>query len=365
MQIHIFIAHMGIGGSERVCVNLANEFARREHEVHVVVLNLQNDVNTHLLDERINVHELGVTRLRYSPFKMLGYIKKYKPGFIFVFGQEMAVILNKLKKLHMTKIPVIVRVLNNTNIKLSKEDEVSPVVENYLKRTQKELNDMSAVIAQCKGMEKMLLEAELVTKDKIKTIYNPVSQPLIDKVFEERKTRTSAKEKEILFIGRVDPQKNLYHLIDAYSKLRDRISDVHLRIVGDGHLMEQMKEYCASRKLSDCVIFDGIRKDMDQVYFNADVVALSSEYEGMPNCLIEAIGCGIPIVSYDCPIGPGEIVVDGVNGYLVEYNNVEQLSDRLVDALMNKWDASVIRKTVDKFLVKEIADIYEKLFMSL
>ena len=90
MKIHIFIAHMGIGGAERVCVNLANEFAEMGNEVHIVVLNLDNDVNTHLLDSRVQVHPLGVSRLRYAAPAMLRYVKKYRPPFLFVFGNEMA-----------------------------------------------------------------------------------------------------------------------------------------------------------------------------------------------------------------------------------------------------------------------------------
>ena len=92
MTIHIFIALMGVGGSERVCVNLANEWAERGHEVHIVVLNLNNDVNTHLLNSSVKVHELGVSRLRYAALPMLRYIRKNKPGFVFVFGEEMAII---------------------------------------------------------------------------------------------------------------------------------------------------------------------------------------------------------------------------------------------------------------------------------
>ena len=83
MVIHIFIAHMGIGGAERVCVNLANEFAEMGNEVHILVLNLENDVNTHLLDSRVQVHPLGVSRLRYAAPAMLRYVKKYRPPFLF------------------------------------------------------------------------------------------------------------------------------------------------------------------------------------------------------------------------------------------------------------------------------------------
>ena len=65
MEIHIFIARMGIGGAERVCVNLANEFVEKGNKVHIVVLNLENDVNTHLLDKRVHVHSLNVSREKH------------------------------------------------------------------------------------------------------------------------------------------------------------------------------------------------------------------------------------------------------------------------------------------------------------
>ena len=91
MIIHMFIAHMGVGGAERVCVNLANEWASRGHEVNISVLNLKDDINTHLLDKSVKVHELGVSRLRYAALPMMRYIKKNKPGFIFVFGNEITI----------------------------------------------------------------------------------------------------------------------------------------------------------------------------------------------------------------------------------------------------------------------------------
>ena len=146
MIIHTFIAHMGIGGAERVCVNLCNEWADKGHQVHIVVLNLDNDINTKDLRSSVQVHELKVSRLRYSALPMLMYIYKYKPEFMFAFGNEMAIILNKLRKIHLHKTPLVVRVLNNVNISLAKEDNVSQTVENYLKKAQSELSDMEHII---------------------------------------------------------------------------------------------------------------------------------------------------------------------------------------------------------------------------
>lgn len=365
MEIHIFIAHMGIGGAERVCVNLANEFAQKGNEVHIVVLNLENDVNTHLLDKNVRVHSLNVSRLRYSPIAMFRYVKQYQPPFLFVFGNEMAVILNKMKKLHLIHTPLIVRVLNNVNISLSKEDHVSPIVEKYLKKAQKQLKDMDHVVAQCDAMKEMLLKNKLVTESKLSRIYNPVSGELIlktDSIRPPISQRNPNREKQIIFIGRLDPQKNPEHLLRAFDRVHEQMPNTRLRLIGTGNLEEFTRELTMKMGLTECVNFEGVCKNMETIYSQADAVVLSSEYEGMPNCLIEAIGCGIPIVSYDCPIGPKEIVVDSENGYLVEYNNVDQLAEKIIECLDREWNEERIRKTAKKFEVSYIADTYIELF---
>lgn len=187
MKIYMFIALMGVGGAERVCVSLANEFAKMGHEVHIVVLNLSNDVNTHLLDKRCQVHELGVSRLRYAALPMVRFIKKHKPEAMLVFGNEMGIITGHLRKLHLVRTKVVLRVLNNVNISLSKEDNISPVVEAYLQKQQKQMGSMEAVITQCQAMGQMLLEKKLVTKEKLNCIYNPVSKGIVESVRREQK----------------------------------------------------------------------------------------------------------------------------------------------------------------------------------
>jgi len=368
MKIHVFIAHMGIGGSERVCVNLANEWADRGHEVHIVVLNLDNDINTENLRASVEVHELGVSRLRYAPFAIFRYICRNKPPFMLIFGNEMAIILSKLRKLGLVKTPLVVRILNNVNISLSKEDNVSPAVEEYLKKAQSELSGMEHLVAQCNAMGEQLLERNIAKADKLSVIYNPVSEDLLKKVASLRNetyglhNTGEASSKEIAFIGRIDPQKNPIHLIEAFKLVHDAMPNVSLRIVGEGNLSEQVRKLVKDKELTEFVSFDGIRRDMENVYAKADLVVLTSDYEGMPNCLIESIGCGIPVVSYDCPLGPSEIVIDGVNGYLVKLHDVREMSKKIIEALNKNWNRDEIVASCDKFRVTRAASMYEEIF---
>lgn len=374
MKIYMFIALMGVGGAERVCVSLANEFAKMGHEVHIVVLNLSNDVNTHLLDKRCQVHELGVSRLRYAALPMVRFIKKHKPEAMLVFGNEMGIILGHLRKLHLVRTKVVLRVLNNVNISLSKEDNISPVVEAYLQKQQKQMGSMEAVITQCQAMGQMLLEKKLVTKEKLNCIYNPVSKGIVESVRREQKengcrtgvvsTEQPDMRKTIVFIGRLDPQKQLEHLLEAFAIVKEKHSEAILQLVGDGVLRQKLKEKVRELSLTDSVIFEGVRKDIEHIYEQADIVALSSLYEGMPNCLIEAIAVGIPVVSYDCPIGPAEIVEDGVNGFLVENGNIQMLADKLSEALEREWDAEAVKRTAAKFDAAGIAEKYVEVLKS-
>lgn len=362
MVINLFIARMRAGGAERVCVNLANEWVKMGHEVHVIVLNLDGDVNTVRMNEKVHIHSLGASRMRYAAVPMLRYIRKNKPLFLLVFGNEMGIIVNKLKKYHLIDTPLIERVLNNINVKLGKEEKVSPIIEKYIRKSNAILIDMDYIVAQCNSMAKQLLDYKVVDSNKMRVIYNPVSAELTENVRKLRVERPAKDNKEITFIGRIDPQKNIPHLLQSFKKLHEMMPNTVLRLVGTGHMDEQMKEYATDLGISESVVWDGVRRDMENVYASSDLVVLTSEYEGLPNCLIEAIGCGIPVVSYDCPMGPAEIVVDGVNGYLVEYNNIDQMTEKMLEALNKEWNVEEIIKSCDKFRADKVAEKYIDIF---
>lgn len=361
MKIYMYISDLGAGGAERVCVNLANEFVNYGNEVTIITLNLVKDVYSQILDDRVKVHSLEVPRIRYAIIPIVAFLKKEKAERILVFGNEMGIILAGMRSVGLLRCKIAVRVLNNIEIEVSKEENVSFFVRRVLKYSQKNLQKADCIIAQCHAMEDMLQKN--IGFKKCICIYNPVSSFLVQNTKLVRET--NGARKRIGFIGRLDPQKNIGDLIQAFILLCKNENNVTLHIYGEGIHYEKARKMTADLGISDKVFFEGVHNDMENVYSRLDMVALSSDYEGMPNALIEAVSIGIPVVSYDCPIGPSEIIVDGVNGYLIPMSDVEALAEGMKKCLNKQWDVNAIRKSAAKFDVKDTAKEYEKVLMEM
>jgi glycosyltransferase involved in cell wall biosynthesis len=134
----------------------------------------------------------------------------------------------------------------------------------------------------------------------------------------------------LLFVGRLSVQKDLPTLIDALSHVVRQTPNVELHIVGDGPERARLQRMVSERHLSDRVTFRGwVNKDrIAECYQNADAFVLPSRYEGMPNVVLEAMACGLPIVATDIA-GCEELVQENVNGYLVPVGDSDALAARL------------------------------------
>ena len=104
---------------------------------------------------------------------------------------------------------------------------------------------------------------------------------------------------------------------------------------------------------------DGLRNDMKEEYLDASLFVLSSRYEGFGMVLLEAMSCGVPVVSFDCPCGPKDMITDGENGYLVEDGDIEKLADRIVYLIRHPEK----RKEMGAMAYKRSADYSEDKIM--
>ena len=156
----------------------------------------------------------------------------------------------------------------------------------------------------------------------------------------ERKDPSPLTAHTVIAVGRYSFQKALDRLITAWFMIEDK-GDWKLKLVGDGECRDDLFALINEYGMCDTVEMTGVQKDMDAVYRDASVLALSSRYEGLPMVILEAQAHGVPVVSFACQCGPKDAIEDGVNGRLVPEGDVNALA-RVLDETIH--DPAAIRR---------------------
>jgi glycosyltransferase involved in cell wall biosynthesis len=165
----------------------------------------------------------------------------------------------------------------------------------------------------------------------------------------------------LLYVGKLRPEKGVDLLLKALSLLPSRY---HLWIVGDGPELPSLQNLTARLSLRERVHFLGPTSNPYPYYRGADLLVLPSRYEGLPNVVLEANGSGLPVVAFNCPGGTGEVVVEGVNGLLVECENWERLAERIEEGANRPWDREKIAEfTRNRFSPEVTTYRYQQLFL--
>ena len=312
MKISFFIGHMGYGGAERVISLLANDYAARGWDTEIVML-LSNDV-AQTIDPRVKLVDLSLGGGSYMrrAFGWLRGIRKYlrtrKPDCVLSFiGRVNAVVLTAALGL---KLPIIVSERNDP--RHDGRGKAMLAYCNTIYRTAQ------AVVFQTKA-EEVCFTDDVKAKGVI--IPNPVDVGGVQ--------RLTPETLHILTAGRLAQQKNHKMLMDAVELLRQKLPEVHCTIYGEGELRQELESYLAEKNLADAVALPGHSRSIHEKVAQASVFVLTSEYEGLPNALIEAMMMGVPCITTDYP-GADEVITDGVTGIIVPRRDAQALADALL-----------------------------------
>jgi glycosyltransferase involved in cell wall biosynthesis len=173
--------------------------------------------------------------------------------------------------------------------------------------------------------------------------------------------------KSVVALGRLEPEKRYDRLIDAWRIVNRRHPDWSLHIYGAGSLSGQLLEQISSAGLTATTQLMGATHDVAGVLRDASVFALSSEQEGLPLALAEAMSCGVPCVAFDCVPGIREIIRDGEDGLVVPNRDVEALAAgicRLIeDEALRRELGAAARRNIERFRLDRILDQWEELFV--
>ncbi len=172
--------------------------------------------------------------------------------------------------------------------------------------------------------------------------------------------------KEIVAVGRLMPQKNYPNLIKAFSIVSKKHPDYILRIFGKGECENDLKMLCKKLNVADKVIFEGFCNNVHEQIKDSQIFVMSSDFEGMPNALMEAMAMGFPVVSTDCPCGgPASLIRNNENGILVEVNNYNDLASaicKLIDNSEFRKHLAVHAQTLkEKYSISLIMDKWRTL----
>ncbi|MCK4815270.1 glycosyltransferase, partial [bacterium] len=163
--------------------------------------------------------------------------------------------------------------------------------------------------------------------------------------------------KRILAVGSFKDQKDHESLIRAFAKLQNSLSAT-LVIVGEGPLRPKLEDLIAELSLEKSVKLPGFFANPYLWYRDADLFVLSSLYEGFGNVIVEALECGVPVVSTDCLSGPREILEDGKYGRLVPVGDVDALAAGMYNSLHESVDHALLEKRAKDFSVDIISSQY-------
>lgn len=316
---------MESGGAEKVIVALSNEFANKGFKVTIIGVSTHNTESFYKLDDRVDyitLHNGSEKRIRF--FKRVRLLKRtikaLKPDVVISFLPHVNV-YTYYATIGM-KMPVIVSERNNP--------KVDP--KGFLLRRLKNNAFYQADGAVFQTAESSYYYRKSI-RDKSVVVHNPVEPKLLNV------QSNSVKNKVVLSVGRLTEQKNFICLIDAFALFSNNHEDYILRIYGEGHLHDELLEYAKEKGIGDK--FELLSPDSSWQEKEKDdaMFILSSDYEGMPNALLEAMCIGIPCISTDCPSGgPYELIKDGENGFLVKVGDSIQTASKMEEILKTNFE---------------------------
>lgn len=316
MRIVFIVKQLANGGAEKEAIAFANELAKMGEEVHIVCI--QDTKDDYAVDEQIHRHLFHGTRVPIPRLKG---------------ACNQALMAVQLRKIH-GDVVIPFYVTFHLAVLLSGTRLIYAVRTNLVKELTKKSDSLRRRLAyrfakgiwiQTKEQRQFLPEN---FQDKVFEIHN-----ILDRRFFQVRKQYARRIARFINVGRLQPQKNQRILIEAFGKMIQRTGDelATLIICGRAHrdFLEQenqLKECIRDLGLEDRVFLQGWVKDIEKQYEDADVFVLSSDYEGCPNALMEAMAAGLPCISTDCPTGPSMLIESGKNGLLVPVGDAEALS---------------------------------------
>ncbi|WP_028911848.1 glycosyltransferase [Prevotella sp. MA2016] len=323
----------GAGGAERQIILLSNQLALRGHEVVLCVL--AENKSPYPIDNKVRI--VDVSDVENGTKSSIGKIYKRLVAFRKVIKQERPDVIIHY---NLQSAYFCLTLSSKKRGKVIYSERGDPYDAEYSgllgKIRDYTIKRMDGLVFQSEGARDFFSD-DVIRKSIV--IHNSVNVP------QDKYPIPKIREKRIINVGRFHPQKNQKLLINAFSKISKSFPDYVLEMYGDGDLYDELKKQVGDLGLDEKVFFHPSRKDLWDCIYKASLFVLSSDFEGMPNALMEAMALGLPCISTDCrPGGARSLIQDGVNGMIVPVGNVDELAKAMTLCLSKKDISEKIAK---------------------
>ena len=400
MHIALVVLDLGGGGAERSVLGLAGGLIDRGHRVDIVLLRTRIQYSEEVpRDARLFVVENGpdkgtedsadvlarMVQLR-APSRPSDWVRMAKalnwdplclsgPGLV---RQARAV----ASYMDLEKPDCVLPNLSRPNAAtllaccfLAEHPPIIPTIRNFVqyhryrtKRRYRHLaRDAAHFVGVSQGVSDSLAATIGVPRRSVTTIYNPVVTPRLHVKMAERPDHPwffDGGAPVILAAGRLATQKDYPTLIKAFARLTAE-HPCRLIILGEGKRRKELEGLVKKLRLTERVSFPGWVENPFAFMSRASLFVLSSIHEGLPGVLVQALACGCPCVSTDCPAGPSEILQDGTFGPLVPVGDDAALAEAMERVLAQPPDGHVLQQRAADFSADRAVDAYEKLISTL
>jgi len=323
-QIYFFVSSLSKGGAERVIITLAEGFWKFKYQVKVITL--YSDDNEYILTpniERINLfnRKTDYYKIKFKLFRviivlhrLLYILKKFKPDYLISFLVIFYAVFAGL----FIRTKVIISIRNDP------EKSYNRFLSRILSKTFLPL--AAGCIFQTSEAQKFF-PRKLVNKSII--IENPINSKFFN-------VKYKPELNYFISVGRLVKQKNHLMLLKAAKIFRKKGFFFKLEIFGVGEEKKNLMNFIKTNQLSNFVTLKGSTENIENYLSKASIFILPSNYEGMPNALMEAMAVGVPSISTDCPVGGPRILLDNNRGVLVNINDHHALANKLELLYNNK-----------------------------
>ena len=376
--VYTYPAFINIGGADKIIINKANYLAEKmEYDVYLIT-DSQNGLQPFFpVSDKVKMIDLDINffqQYQYSPIKrffiywkltrqfkqrMSNLLEGIKPDILISTFSRDAKFINLYKKyskvtlaeVHTTKKNI--RALPELRRKGFPYTLLANYIEHQLNNSAKQFDEVIVLNT---------LEEELWKPvRKVRVINNAVQL--------YPKEQNPLSTKSVIFVGRAEYEKGPDRLIEVWRLVAEKHPDWTVRMFCTGAMLDELKNKVKEYGLGQQVLFMPPTKDMEREYLNSSMCLMTSRFEGFPVVLQEAMGCGLPCLSFNCPSGPRHIITDKEDGFLVENGNIQAMADKVCELIedeqLRRQLGNKAKENIARYSEEKIMGQWKNLFEEL